>query len=185
MKNLHCVLLLALLCVPLFVGCGGSSNESQHSFSHLPPPSLQATNDQMGFAETAEMMVAQATPQQNATEPTKFAPITSPESVTRKIIYNTSISVRVGSFDGIAARVVQLTEQCGGFVAGANLSGASGDQRSGSWTIRLPVEQYRRFLDSAGQFGETISKNETTREVTAEFYDIEARVRNKQTEEND
>ena len=183
MKHSHPYLLPVVLCVSFFSGCGASSDGPQQSFTQADSAPLQATANQTGFAETAEMMVAATTTQQPDVEPLEVVPQASPESVTRKIIYNTSISVRVESFDGIAARVVRLTEQCGGFIASASLSGSPGDQRSGSWTIRLPVEQYRTFLDSTGQFGETLSKHEHTRAVTAEFYDIEARVRNKQIEE--
>jgi len=133
-----------------------------------------------GLGDAIEMAVAStaASPQS-----TTVIPEVTPERLARKIIYTTNISLNVESFDGVAAKVVQMTDQCRGFIAGANLSGASGNQRSGSWTIRLPVEQYRAFLDSAGSLGEIRSKQEQTREVTSEFYDVEARIRNKQTEE--
>ncbi len=169
----------------LFVGCGASSHEPPSSLgppqanSGARPSVHQAMTADAGFVESAEMAVAQATTNNEV----KIVPDLSPQKSSRKIIYNSSISLNVESFDGIATKIVQLTDECGGFIAGANLSGTSGNQRSGSWTIRLPVEQYRTFLDSTGSLGELVSKNEQTREVTAEFYDIEARVRNKQTEE--
>ena len=183
MHNLHYRYLTAMLLVPLFIGCGGTSSESEQHFLNAESPAVPALANEIEFAESSQLAVVQATVHQPDDAPKKAAPNTSPESVIQKIIYDTNISMRTESFNGVATEVIQLTEQCGGFIAAAKLSGASGDQRSGSWTIRLPVEQYRAFLDSVGRFGEMISKTENTREVTAEFYDTEARVRNKQTEE--
>jgi hypothetical protein len=178
MKTTHHVL-LAILCSSLFIGCSASCEGQSQATSDAAPPMVEMLMNVPGLAEPTEMAVVETASGQAEVG----VPDVTPEKTARKISYNTCISLYVESFDGVAAKVIQLTESCGGFVAGASLSGASGHQRSGSWTIRLPVEQYRAFLDSAGSLGEINSTTEQTREVTAEFYDIEARVRNKQTEE--
>lgn len=179
MKYAHCVLPVVGVCLSL-AGCGSSEMPPQ-SVSKSAPPVFQMMMEAPGLSGPTDMVAVSAVSTSNQSR--QAVPDVSPEKAARKIIYNTNISLNVESFDGVAAKVVQLTETCGGFVAGANLSGTTGNQRSGSWTIRIPVEQYRAFLDSAGRLGEIISKAESTREVTAEYYDVEARVRNKQTEE--
>lgn len=171
--------LSVMLFSSLLVGCGGSHSGPSASSDYAPSSANMMTSTAAGFVDTMEMAVAApASPQS-----TNAIPEVSPERFARKIIYTTNISLNVESFNDIATKVVQLTDEHQGFIAAANLSGSSGNQRSGSWTIRLPVDQYRAFLDSAGRIGEIRSKREQTREVTSEFYDIEARIRNKQTEE--
>jgi len=177
MKHKHCSLIV-VLCFALFSGCGASERSPQFA-SNSAPPVADIMMKTPGLATTAR--TAMVDPTANQSEAT--VPDVSPKRVVRKIIYDSNISLIVESFDDVSAMVVELTEQCDGFIASVSLYGDSGDQLSGTWTIRLPVEQYRRFLDSAGSLGEINSKTEQTREVTAEFYDIEARIRNKQTEE--
>ena len=177
--NMQCRGLIAVSLLSYLVGCGASESTSHTSRvpSSTPAPMAPVMQNAKGITGPAE---SQSAAKRSVTTVT---PTVLPNVVSRKIVYNADVSLNVESFDGIPAMVMQLTEECGGFVSGASLSGASGNQRSGRWTIRLPVEGYRTFLDTAGSIGEISSKSERTREVTAEFYDVEARIRNKQTEE--
>lgn len=120
---------------------------------------------------------------ESATEQDSTALVVAKAISHRRIVYNTQLKIRVESFDGVSEHVIELTEQSGGFVASAATNGTSGEQRSGFWTVRIPVAQYRAFLTAAGELGEITSQTESTTEVTAEFYDVEARIRNKLTEE--
>ena len=174
MNAAHTVLLG--ICISCLVGCGAT--ESHVMVSPQPSPStIQVAMNNPGLSNTSSVDAAQI-----EGEPQDLANAQAKQSG-RKIIYNTSVSLNVESFDGISENVVKLTETHGGFIAGARLGGTSGDSRSGTWTIRIPADQYRAFLSSTGSLGEIVTKTEQTREVTSEFYDIEARVRNKQTEE--
>lgn len=174
-------LLAIFLSLLLTAGCGASGEGPHPAVSISAPQSegIVSVNSGFGFAVTANTSVDGLT----ANPSPQTAPELSPGKVRRRIIYDTRISMNVDSFDTVSLRISELTAKHGGFIANAASTGSTGDQRSGTWTIRLPVENYRAFLDSAGSLGETVSRTETTREVTAEFYDVEARIRNKQIEE--
>jgi len=72
----------------------------------------------------------------------------------------------------------------GGFVSASHVTGSPGRPRSGRWTVRVPVDRFGEFLAALRPLGEVRSINSTSDDVTAEFYDIEARIRNKQQEED-
>ena len=171
MKYAHPILVGSLVC--FLAGCGA---QEPHT-AIIAQPTAPAVNLAMNSPGLAgSNTTANANSAQAAAE-------ARPQQDARKIIYNSSVNLNVESFDGVTEKVVELTETHGGFVASASLNGTSGNARQGSWTLRTLTEKYRDFLTSAGSLGEIVSKNEQTREVTAEYYDIEARIRNKQTEE--
>ena len=101
----------------------------------------------------------------------------------RRIIYTADIDVIVEEFDAIPGKVAELAEQFGGFVASSNVYGEPGSPRHGSWTIRVPVEHYSDLLSKAGELGELRSLSSNSKDVSEEYYDIEARIRNKQKTE--
>ena len=102
----------------------------------------------------------------------------------RKIIYNATLDVVVENFGQVVARVQELARDHNAIIAKSSIDTASGRPRSGSWTIRVPVAGYRDFLEAAGSLGELQRRTEDSREVTAEYYDLETRIRNKKLEED-
>ena len=57
------------------------------------------------------------------------------------------------------------------------------NRRSGSWKIRVPVARFDDFVAAAKQLGEVISAGTTSQDVSEEYYDVDARIRNKTKEE--
>jgi hypothetical protein len=105
-------------------------------------------------------------------------------AVERKIVYTAEVDVVVEDFDEVPTQVKQLAAQYGGYIAKSNIRGRPGSPRSGQWSIRVSVASYEDFLAAARQIGETRSVRTDSEDVTAEFYDVEARIRNKREEEN-
>jgi AcrR family transcriptional regulator len=101
----------------------------------------------------------------------------------RRIIYTANIDIVVEEFEAIPRRIAELAEQFGGYVASSNLQGQPGSPRRGSWTIRVPVERYSDLLSKARELGELRSLTSNSQDVSEEYYDIEARIRNKEKTE--
>ncbi|MEP3479453.1 MAG: DUF4349 domain-containing protein [Fuerstiella sp.] len=190
MKTAFLTATLSLFSIAI-LGCGASDSHSSdyESFTDSAPPRASITNN---FQESTELHLASSTPtelpQSNSSSKQPSTTQSSPKALgkidpARKIIYTANLNLTVESFSGVENSILNLGQQFGGFVARANISGRTGDSRQGSWTLRIPTEQYRAFLSSAGDLGEIISLNEQTKEVTAEFHDVDARIRNKQKEE--
>ena len=102
-----------------------------------------------------------------------------PQKNNRKVIYNSSLSIDVDTFDGVDTEVNNLVNKYNGFVASANLDHLQGKRRNGKWQVRVPVENYHSFMSTMGGIGTVVKRTEKASDVTAEFYDLDARIKNK------
>lgn len=105
--------------------------------------------------------------------------------VERKIIYISKLQLRVVDLDAAAQRVQQLVEQQKGYVASSDISGVSDydNNRSASWVVRVPVANYQAFLDEAKSLGTVAQETSTAEDVTEQYLDVEAQIKNKRVEE--
>ncbi|HID75623.1 MAG TPA: DUF4349 domain-containing protein [Planctomycetaceae bacterium] len=110
-------------------------------------------------------------------------PVPATEAIRRKIIYTATVDMVVEEFSGIPEQVEKLTRQYGGYVARSEQSGAPGSPRRGHWTLRVPVDRFASFLGELLRLGEVRRVTRDSRDVTEEYYDVEARLRNKRREE--
>ena len=101
----------------------------------------------------------------------------------RKIIYTANVELAVESFSGVPDRVIALVKQFEAYVAGSSLSGSAGENRRGHWTIRVPVSRFDEFINASKHLGELINAGTSSRDVSEEYYDVDARIRNKTKEE--
>jgi hypothetical protein len=108
---------------------------------------------------------------------------TERDAAKRKIVYRADVDLVVEQFEPLPERIEAAVKQHGGFVSASNIAGSPGRPRSGRWTVRVPVDRFTEFLAAVRQLGEVRTINSTSDDVTAEYYDIEARIRNKQQEE--
>jgi uncharacterized coiled-coil protein SlyX len=109
----------------------------------------------------------------------------APEEVTlpsagRQIIYRATIVLDVKDFAEAERQVVALIKQSGGFVASFREERPYGAQRGGRWTIRVPVPKFEQFVEEAGKLGVAQSRDITSEDVSEEFVDLTARLKNKQ-----
>lgn len=101
----------------------------------------------------------------------------------RKIIFNANIQLVVDEFEGVPKAVSELAKKHGGFIASSNIHGSEGEPRRGDWTLRIPSQNFDTFLDGSKSLGQVRSLSQDSQEVTAEYVDLEARVRNLKAEE--
>jgi hypothetical protein len=132
----------------------------------------QARNFVQGTATPAEA-AAPATPGAKA----------APAPIPRKIIYDARIDVLVKSLDVTERAVLELIKDNKGFLAESNIAAQSGNQREATWRIRVPVDRFDSFVNAVGKLGEVRTNHVGSQDVTEEFADLEARIRNKQEEE--
>jgi hypothetical protein len=110
-------------------------------------------------------------------------PLPGSNALQRKIIYTADVELVVEEFDSIPAKVETLVEEFEGYVAGSTVTGAPGRPRSGQWTIRVPVQRYGTFLTAVQKLGEVHRVSSDSKDVSEEYYDLEARIGNKKKQE--
>jgi hypothetical protein len=101
----------------------------------------------------------------------------------RKIVYDAHVELAVEDFSGVPQRVIELVKKFEAYVSHSNLSGSAGENRSATWTIRVPVDRFEEFVNAAKGLGEVVNVGTHSRDVSEEYYDVEARIRNKTKEE--
>ena len=176
-RNCAFVFLISFLCV---VGCS-------HEGEFISPPQIShrysdATNWENSITDTDKIGSGGVGWASNESEEDAERPqeVTDTTSIERRVIFESNIDLRVDNFDGVESKVSGLVDRHGGFISEANVSHQAAQAQTGYWTIRVPVNAYRQLLDSAGSSGELESRRENANDVTAEFYDLEARIKNKQ-----
>jgi hypothetical protein len=105
------------------------------------------------------------------------------QSLDRKIIYSAEMELAVEDFSGLPDRVADVVKAYDGFIADSQLFGSSGENRRGTWKVRVPVARFDEFVNAAKGLGEVIKAGTSSRDVSEEYYDVDARIRNKTKEE--
>ncbi len=109
--------------------------------------------------------------------------VSTATSLDRKIIYSANIELAVEDFSGVPDRVISLVKEYDAYVADSTLSGSTGENRRGIWTIRVPVARFEDFVNAAKGLGELVKVATSSRDVSEEYYDVDARIRNKTKED--
>lgn len=174
---MRCKLCQAMLFVVLIgslVGCGESreamtasigSEESQYASD----VELSPTSEEHGTTLVA-MQSSSA--------------VTSAIALNRKIIYETNIGLVVPDYKKFENELPALVNAHGGFVANNNTNRRYKNSQTGDWVVRIPVAQYASFLSGVDAIGFAETRTENAQDVTEEYVDIEARIKNKQALES-
>ncbi|HEY1599664.1 MAG TPA: DUF4349 domain-containing protein [Pirellulales bacterium] len=157
----------ALLLLIVLQGCSGSSGPVG------PPPAEALANFAMATTKTADGESGLST--------NRFD--TTPAGLNRKIVYTAHVALVVDDFDDVPARVVALVKRLDAYVADSNLAGATGESRRAVWKIRVPVAHFEEFVSAAQGLGELQSARTESLDMSEEYFDIDARIRNKTREE--
>jgi hypothetical protein len=101
----------------------------------------------------------------------------------RKIIYTARVELHVTNLDEARGKLDALLAEVKGYVAKSDEGGRSGGARAGTWKVRVPVGAFHDFLARVQGFGELINKTSDAQDVTEEYVDLEARLKNLRAEE--
>ena len=99
----------------------------------------------------------------------------------RKITFSASVSLNTKQFDADYAALNALIEKSDGFVANESMTDNSASYgrptgRSANISARVPAGDYGAFVDAVSQIGEITQKNKWSDDLTAEYFDTEARI---------
>lgn len=106
-----------------------------------------------------------------------------PPAASRKIIYNAQVTLVVESVGVASDRIAALVKKTGGYISQTDQRSYTRSQRQANWTLRVPVDRFDELLAAVAGLGELQQSHIDSQDVTQEFYDVEARIKNKQQEE--
>lgn len=167
------VLLLAL------VACGGASSEYDESGAYdasgAPPGMEDGAEEEMPMEAPAAEPEAMGGADADASG--EAAP--NQQGVTRRIIYNGSLQLRVDDPRAVAQTMGALAQRHGGYVSNANIYEVGDDSYRASVQLRVDAGQFDEAMSELRTLGsEVLSENIGTRDVTDQYVDLEARIEN-------
>ena len=101
----------------------------------------------------------------------------------RKIIYTSAVDVSVKDVDEAVAKARQFVAGIKGYVAKSEVSGTAGYRRTATLTARVPADKYDVTVAEFGTLGVPTRSASDAQDVTEEFIDVQARLRNLKAEE--
>ncbi|HIM38070.1 MAG TPA: DUF4349 domain-containing protein [Dehalococcoidia bacterium] len=98
------------------------------------------------------------------------------QTAQRKIISSASVSIQVEVVEDTINQVRAIAEGLGGFVEQLSSSGEPGHERA-NITVRVPQANFLTTLERIEDLGDVRSRNLGTEDVSAQFIDLEARLK--------
>jgi hypothetical protein len=182
MKKLIILLITILLALSMTVGCAAKSEQNS-----------KAAYD-MAFEEPAmakSEAVAEAPMEMEMTEESAgMSDGLSPEleidainlEVDRKLIFRANYYIETLEFDKDYKLILTKLESIGGYAQNSYVDGTKpieyGDRgRHAELSLRIPISKYDEFLASLEGIGNILSKSQNTDDVSAQYFDTQARIR--------
>ncbi len=106
-------------------------------------------------------------------------------SVPGRVIKNISLEIRIkkDDFQRQFTRAGSLAEQFGGFVTNSQVSETDGRLASGTLTIRVPSDRFEEAVSRLKGLGKVTAEDRSGQDVSKEFIDLEARLKQAEAEE--
>ena len=131
-------------------------------------------------AEFAQGVAAkEAAPKAGAAAPA--AP--NANDIQRKVIQTAHLDVLVANFDEARMQFTKLIADHKAYVSKSEFLGNVGSKRTGSWTVRVPVDTFQEFIDATTALGQPVKHSTNAEDVTEEYVDVTALVKNLKEEE--
>ena len=191
-------LILALLMLLSLCACGAGSKGSDtaaatESIQEAPAaeaPAEAAGNGYGGLASYSSSYAADAE-YAEAEEQDGSGETGTGEINPDKIIYSGEAQVETRNFDDSIAMLMEMLEQYGGWIESSSLSGANyysisrgnSGNRSASYTLRIPSDKFETMMTSLTQLGNVPYTYTYSENVTAQYYDTQARLTAYETQE--
>ncbi|MEW5931327.1 MAG: DUF4349 domain-containing protein [Gemmatimonadota bacterium] len=167
----------------LLAACGGAENASREEAASAVEMSAPVPTRAM-----QDLSAPTAAPQSGggvaqgveSGQPTSQAPgAPADTAATPAMIIRTGVAtVQVDSLEPAVARVRQLAQRLGGYVANASQQGGERETRRAMLELKVPARRFDEALRGLNPLGEVESVSVSAQDVGEEFVDVSARVAN-------
>ncbi len=106
------------------------------------------------------------------------------ESTKKKIIYTTYMDMKVSAVEDAIDQALSIVEGYGGYVvSSSNNQNQDGTRHYGNMTLRIPIADYDKAVEKLAALGEVLSTNKNGEDVSQEYYDTQARLKQYRAQE--
>lgn len=193
MKKRILVVLLAAVMLVGMVGCAASSKQDSVSSFDMGGYAEPAMAPR---AETEEALVMEAEAMDMADEEAAFEKSTDSgsglsngmdtevisQSTDRKLIYRAYYTIETTEFDTDYELIMEVMKSVGGYPQNSWTNGTKPEEygdpgRNAEMTLRIPISAFEEFIAELEGVGNVLSKSQSTDDVSAQYFDTEARIR--------
>lgn len=167
------ILLIGLFSVNLWQEISPARREARDANLRGVAP---AQSESVEAVDRAASKTGLATQPASAPAPLAQAPEGARVDFGRQVIRAAVLRVEVVKFDTGSKALVRIAESVSGFIADSNIS--QEEPPSGTFTLRVPAIRFSEVLDRVGALGKVTGRRVTGQDVTEEFVDLQARIRN-------
>ena len=164
---------LALMCT-LLTACGGSAKETAAAAPMERPaeaPMASAGGAMMDKVVAEEVYYSSTAMQESGGNAAADG---------SKRIYTANIELETTDFDEAAKGLTALMESSGGWFESSSQGNRGSGYRYANYTVRVPVEHYRDFLNQAGELCLLTYSEEYVEDVSEHYYDTQGRLKTQQ-----
>ncbi len=154
---------LALMLLLALTACGGGKAESNASMGTMEEPA-------------ADVQTAYGGMDYNAPAATEMEDALRPE----KMIRTATLELETTAFEEAVSGLARLTEELDGYYEYSSAWTGGSGYRWADYTVRVPAQNYRAFLDQAGGLCHQISLDESQKNISEAYYDTEGRLKTQQ-----
>lgn len=113
---------------------------------------------------------------------------TAVDEINRKLIKTAHLIVETLDFDSTVSGVLAKTSMVQGYVQSSTIEGVSRQRsdkskRHADFTIRIPTKNLEKFTESLDSIGDVTHKEIYAEDITAEYFDTEARLKSLEIQE--
>lgn len=153
----------------------GTSRESLQESA--PVPSGSAFSNPLSFGKSSNSLSTSGSSDSSAAQ-------TDLPEADKKIIKNGSLNLKVDNTDKASASISKIAKDNGGEVASSNFRQSGASVKSGYITVKVPVANFEKaFSDLKKVASLVINESTSGTDVTEQYVDLQAQLKNKQTEE--
>ena len=190
-------LLLALVMTLSLCACGSAAKTAQHSSA---AGSSVYTSESSAAYDAAPMAAAEEAYWDGDADyglsvsnsaSSSAAETDVPDENPEKIIYSADVTVETTDFDASLQTLDKLVKEYGGWVESSSVSGANfynqsrGNRsaRNASYTLRIPGNRFDELMNGLSALGNVPYTHVYTENVTAQYFDVQARLTAYRTQE--
>jgi hypothetical protein len=101
----------------------------------------------------------------------------------RKVVQTGYLDIIVPDFDAAHEELKELFALHKAIIVKSEFTGSAGARRGATWTVRVPVDNFQTFVDEFVHLGKPVRHSTEAQDVTEEYVDLEARIKNLKAEE--
>jgi hypothetical protein len=176
--------------VVIVVAVSTGLNNGGASYKYASDEMMTEAIMDKGYADSPEADFFGVNNQEMITEETtEAAPMEAPKAdgatttamEQRKIIQSADIYMETLAFDTVLSELQRMVTDLGGYIESSQVSGrpiynSEYSRRSAWYTLRIPVEHFTGFVNDMQDVGNVISKSLNGTDITASYFDTEARL---------